>query len=90
MSEIELQELELFILHKMFPILSGPKAWTTDAAAAFEVLKKLTERLGENLYVQASKTKGGYCARTYLASATAPTLELAICRLAKQIYSQNL
>lgn len=88
-------EEDYFVIEFIHVSCSLPH-YTTDKAAAFEVLAKLIthadnillwkhSKLAPNKFWFAHSTKLG----PGLAAGSAPTLELAICLLAKKIYSEK-
>ena len=72
----------------------GCNAWTptTDPAAAFAVLEKCAARLGDFEHISINCCEGEFAIKMAHANwdwINAPTLPLAICLFAKQLYSQG-
>lgn len=65
--------------------VTGVPNYTTEPAAAMEVLKKCMDMAVVTLF---EKAKGGYEVRWQQMSASAETLELAICLFAKKLFTK--
>lgn len=74
------------------PKMGSCPFYTTDPAAAFALQVKLiefAEKTPHNFVKTYKAMTGEFAARTYMAVETAPTLEIALCLLAKQVFTKG-